>query len=311
MSEAPSIVTVCLNPAVDRTLSVERLTAGAHQKAREVFRNGGGKGVNVSRTLAAFGVSSVATGFLGERNRGEFDEVLADPLIEDRFVSISGRTRENVTVTDRSAGADTHFRCKGAAVDGEAAGRMTDVLGMLAVEGRWMVFAGSLPPGVSAEQFGRWLEQCASAGARVVVDTSGEALAAAAARRVDLLKPNTKELADLAGRDLPDWAGIRSAAEELAERAGTVLLSMGADGAYLTDGREGFRAAAPRPEAPVQNTVGCGDVLLGAFLAHLLLGEPRDAALHRAVRAATAAARHPAPATFDMRLYKRLCEIEA
>ncbi len=93
------IITVTLNAAVDRVIEVENFTIGAHQTGREVSRVPGGKGVNVSRILAALDAPSIATGFIGKENRSVFDPIFRDGTIADELVVLDGRTRENVTIS--------------------------------------------------------------------------------------------------------------------------------------------------------------------------------------------------------------------
>jgi 1-phosphofructokinase len=306
MPDEPAVITVTLNAAVDRVIEVDGLTLGAHQAGREVSRTAGGKGVNVSRTLAALGVPSIATGFLGRDNRADFRAFLADPLTTDEFVVLPGRTRENVTLADSRTARETHVRDAGLAVDDAALAALTRKLSRLCAPGRTAVFSGSLPPGLGPVQFVALLDVCEAAGARVAADTSGPALRPLARKRLWLIKPNVAELAELAGRDLPALDDQADAARDLLGRIDMVLLSRGAEGAAL------FAAdlavvARPAPAAgPPRNTVGCGDVLLGAFLACVTKGADRREALARAVAAAAASAASPVAAAFDPRLAEDL-----
>jgi fructose-1-phosphate kinase PfkB-like protein len=138
------------------------------------------------------------------------------------------------------------------------------------------------------------------------VDTSGEALRATAGKPVWLLKPNAEELQTLAGRPLPTRDDQLVAARELTATAEWVLLSLGADGAMLVGRDAAWSAAAPLPADQVRNTVGCGDVLLGAFVAAIHQGQSPENALADAVATATAAAAHPATAVFHQELRDQL-----
>jgi len=199
----PGVITVTLNPTIDRLIEVDHFTVGAHQAGKDVMRTAGGKGVNVSRVLAAMGVRNFATGFLGEDNRGEFDALFQDPLIQDEFFNLPGRTRENVTIVDRHSGIETHIRAAGLAVPAEQLARLTKKLRLLAADGSMLVFSGSLPPGIAPRQFVELVTSCQAAGALVAVDTSGDALAELAGRPLWIVKPNAVELPLLAGRELP------------------------------------------------------------------------------------------------------------
>jgi len=302
----PCILTVTLNPAVDRLIEVDCLVPGDHQVGREVSRTPGGKGINVSRVLAALGVGSIATGLLGEANRDEFADFLTGPLIEDEFVLLAGRTRQNTTIADRSTGLHTHIRDAGLPVDRPAITRLADKLRSLVSRGAIVAFSGSLPPGAGPDDFAELVGICAAAGARVAVDSSGPALAAAAAGKLWLIKPNVQELAELVGRNLETLDEQLAAARKLAARTDYVLLSRGRDGACLVTKDHALCARAEVEASAVRNTVGCGDALLGAFLASIIRHEDAATALRKAVATASASACQATSAGFEAELAARL-----
>jgi 1-phosphofructokinase len=273
---------------------------------REISRTPGGKGVNVSRVLASLGTASIATGFLGKANRDEFAVFLAGPLVTDEFVVLPGRTRENVTIADGASGACTHIRDVGLPVTAGAAGRLAGKLRRLATPGSVVVFSGSLPPGLRPADFAKLVRLCSGAGARVAVDAGGPALRAAAAHKLWLIKPNVQELAELVGRKLDRIDDQLAAARKLLDHADHVLLSRGADGACLITRDLALAARVRLQGGAVRNTVGCGDVLLGTFLAGLMRGDDAQAALQMAVATAAASACHDLTACFDAKLAESL-----
>ena len=218
MRAVPTIVTVSLNPAIDRVIEVPDFKPGAHQVGREVSRIAGGKAVNVSRVLAALGVPNIATGFLGQENRADFEQILKGPLVKDELFLLPGRTRENVTIADPTTGRETHIRDLGLEVPAPALGRLVSKLKLLCSRRPVVIFGGSRPPGISVEVFAELVSNCISAGARVAVDASGEGLAAMAGKPLWLVKPNADELAQLVGRELPTEQKRFQAARELAKR---------------------------------------------------------------------------------------------
>jgi 1-phosphofructokinase family hexose kinase len=310
MTQSPEsrIVTVSLNPAIDRAIEVERLVPGDHLLGREITRTAGGKGVNVARALAALGTRCVATGFLGEDNREAFDACFTDADIADQFFPLSGRTRENITLVDRSDNTETHIRDVGLEVSQRDLDRLTSKLKLLSGEGTHVLFCGSTPPGVSAEAFAALVDACVETGAHVAVDTSGDALRAMRGRELWLLKPNAKELADLVGRELPEPAEQFAAAREVVGDVENVILTRGGEGASLFTRRLECHARVAVRAEDVQNTVGCGDVLLGVFVACRREGMDLRPSLARAVAAATASACHEATAKFDPQLVDELQE---
>ncbi len=298
MKEKSRIVTVTLNPAIDRVIVVEKLTVGAHQHGQTVLRVPGGKGVNVSHALAAMKTPTTATGFLGADNRVDFLPLLSNPLITDRFVSMPGRTRENITLADPE-GTDTHIRDRGLAVDDKALDQMCDVLAELSNSQSIVAFSGSIPPGMNGEAFARLVGVCVSGGARVAVDSSGEAIRAIRDKKLWLLAPNELELVQLLDRNITTRDEQLTAARSLLKRVEMVLLSCGKQGAYLLSKNRTYHACAPLPNDWVRNTVGCGDVLLAAFLGGIWGGQSPREALVLAIATAAASAAHPATATWD------------
>ena len=300
------IITVSLNPAIDRVLEVEDFTFGAHQPARELSRTPAGKAINVSRVLAALDARSVATGFLGSENRSSYDPLFRDGRISDEFFLLPGRTRENVTIVDRTSGRETHLRDVGLKVERRYLDRLAKKLGLLSRADCIVIFSGSLPPGAEPADLVQLVQVCASAGARVAVDTSGEALRAMAGRPLWLLKPNAAELAALTGRELGSLPEHLDAARELAARVDVVLFTRGEQGAYLFTGELALHAVAPVPAELIRNTVGCGDVLLGTFVAGVCRGRDLRQCLRDAVAFATASACDVATAQFGPELAEKL-----
>jgi len=301
-----TVITVSLNPAVDRVIEVDGLSLGAHQEGRELRRIAGGKAINVSRVLAALGIRSVATGFLGQASRAEFTNMLASPLIADEFFSLPGRTRENVTIADRRTHQETHIRDVGLPVDERSLERLTRKLQHTSSERSIVIFGGSLPPGISPQAFAALVNGCTSAGARVAVDTSGAALKAAAGGPLWLIKPNAAELSELGGVRLAAPDAQVAAARKLTDHIETVLLTRGAEGACLLTRQLALRGKVTIDPQRLANTVGCGDVLLAAYVAGICRGQSPREALAGALAHASASACHVATAEFDPSLVAEL-----
>jgi 1-phosphofructokinase len=308
MNANPTIRTVTLNPAVDRVIEVAGFQPGGHIPAQTTLRVAGGKGVNVSRVLAAMGVTSIADGFIGADNSRIFQAIDDDPHITTDFIVLDGSTRENITLIDTAAGSETHLRDRGLGVDESALRRLNDRLATSPPAGSLLVFSGSLPPGIDTGGFGLLIDTARDAGWSVVVDTSGAGLAALAGRTCRLIKPNAAELGELVGGVVDTTEQAIDAACDLTDRFEEILLSLGEEGAALI-GRDGaLYARAALPEDQVVNTVGCGDVLLGAYLAGLAGNLAPAGRLSQAVAASAASAAHPATATFEPELMEQLAE---
>ncbi|GAA4639358.1 1-phosphofructokinase [Actinoallomurus vinaceus] len=266
------IVTLTLNPSLDRTIEVDRLVTGAVIRATSVRLDPGGKGVNVSRTLLANDVPTVAVVTAGGADGDQLVHLLETDGIPLRAVPAAGRTRSNVTIVEPD-GVVTKLNEPGEPLSRAELDAVADMV-LAATEGAsWVVTCGSLPPGVPTEIYARLCEFFTAAGVRVAVDTSGPALLAALEAKPVLVKPNREELAEAVGRPVGSLGDVIEAAEELRDRgARTVLASLGADGAVLVE-EEGV-TIGEAPVAAPRSTVGAGDALLAGFLAAGARGAP-------------------------------------
>ncbi len=267
----PDIVTVTFNPALDETVFLECLVPGEVNRATGHHRQAGGKGVNVSSLLGDYGITSTACGFLGEANARLFEELFQRKGIRDEFIRLPGETRSGIKIVGSSSGETTDINLPGMQPDAVALRSLMEKLRGFAAPGRWFVFGGTLPAGVSTGYFADVLTNLKEAGARVAVDTSGAALRTAIDCRVDLIKPNVRELEEILGHELPDAGARVAAARRLqAQQVPHVILSLGAEGALFATPEGTIMAAAPQAE--VASTVGAGDALLAGYLAGLVTG---------------------------------------
>jgi len=271
MNNSTQIITITLNPAIDQTNILSSLQTGSVNRAEQSHHQAGGKGVNVSARLGEFGISSTATGFLGAENQTHFTTLFSKLPIRDAFVRIPGRTRTGIKLVERNGKVTTDINLQGAQVSPHDITALHSHLRGLDLHGSWCLIGGSLPPGFGLNDYAALIVLLKSAGARVAVDASGDALRVAIERKVDLIKPNQHEIAELLGREILDLAAARSAALEI-QAAGIprVILSLGEIGALFLDPCATLMAkAAP---VSVASTVGAGDALLAGYLAGISTG---------------------------------------
>jgi len=261
------VITVTLNPSLDRTLDVEGLEVGEVNRAVGTHLDAGGKGINVSRGLHQHGLPTVAVFPLG----GPDGQVLASELaasgVPVRPVPIAGSTRSNITIAD-SRGITTKINAPGAALSAAELDAVCDAVAEELDRGaRGVVAAGSLPDGVPSTILTRLARLAAERGVPYAVDTSGAPLAeAVAAGGLAVVKPNDDELAELVGRELSTVGDVLEAAREvLAPGNDAVLVSLGAHGALLVTDAGSWWAGGPRLVAV--STVGAGDSTLAGWLA--------------------------------------------
>ncbi len=282
------IVTVTLNPSLDRTLAIPRLARGEVIRADSTLEDPGGKGVNVTRFLASHGSASIAILPAGGPIGRALLALLDDSDIPYRAIPVPGRTRSNVTVVEPD-GTTTKLNEPGPPLGEPEIQRILDEIAELARAGGWVVLAGSLPGGQSTDVVLRVAQAARAAGARFALDASGAALADGLGAHPDLIKPNAEELGEILGRELVTQDEVLAGCDEARQRgAGVVLCSLGGDGAVLVDASGRWHGRGPR--VPVVSTVGAGDSLLSGFL-HAGGGGPE--ALRIGIAWATAAVQTP------------------
>ena len=285
------IYTVTLNPALDYVLRLPTVaygeTFGETNRAETASLHFGGKGINVSCILRELGVESHALGFSAGFTGDALEAYLAERDIPCRLIRLpDGLTRINVKL--KTADGETEINAAGPRIPAEALEGLMAELDTLA-EGDTLVLAGSIPPSLPRDLYGRMAARLAGRGVRLVVDAEGEALRATIPHRPFLIKPNRAELEGLAGRPLPTRNDLLAAASALQEAgAQNLLVSLGGDGALLLDEHGGIHEAPAAVITPV-NTVGAGDSMLAGFLAGLASGYPTALRWGIAAGGATAA----------------------
>lgn len=258
------IITVCMNPAIDKTIEIERLVPGGLNRIQKIEQDAGGKGINVSKTIHALGGKSVATGFLGGNAGKIIESVLKENEIPCDFVYIEGETRTNTKVLEKS-GDVTELNEPGTAISEEKLQELLDKLKGYAKEDTLFVLSGSIPKGVDKEIYGKITALVHKKGAKVLLDADGELFRKSLPYGPDIIKPNREELSE--------YAGLENAAtkEELKKLAGnfmqqgisTVAISMGKSGAMFL--WNGYEAECPALSVKAHSTVGAGDAMVAAL----------------------------------------------
>ncbi|MFI1161205.1 1-phosphofructokinase [Streptomyces sioyaensis] len=282
------ILTVTPNPSLDRTYEIPALDRGAVLRATTDRIDPGGKGVNVSRAVAAAGHRTLAVLPLGGPAGAALAGLLGVEGIEVAGVQVSGQTRSNISVVEPD-GTLTKINATGPELTSEESRALLRRVGERSAGVDWIACCGSLPRGLAPEWYAELVARTHRAGARIALDTSGPSLVAALRERPDVVKPNAEELAQAVGRPLATLGDAVKAAEELrAWGARAVLASLGADGQLLVD--EGGVHYGSAPVAAVRSNVGAGDASLAGFLT---AGGTGPAALAAAVAHGAAAVQLP------------------
>jgi 1-phosphofructokinase len=284
------IITVTLNPSLDRTIELDSLAQGCVQRVTAARLDPGGKGVNVARALLGNGIPTRAVLPVAGVEGDQLVALLEHEGVDVAVVPVLGHTRSNITIAEAN-GTVTKLNEPGASLcanDLEALAK--NVLDAAAPDS-WVVLCGSLPPGLRAEAFAALTHRFVAAGLRVVVDTSGLAFQAAVRVGPELVKPNAEELAEAVGRPLRSQSEVIAAARELQDLgAHTVLVSLGAAGAILVDEAV---MVGESPVAEPRSSVGAGDAFLAGFLAGQYQGASRSEAFVEALAWGAAAVQLP------------------
>ena len=302
------IVTVTLNAAIDRTLTVPNFQRGQRHRASAGVALAGGKGINVARTLKTLGVPVVATGLAGGITGTRIVEELTREAILNDFVRIDGESRTSTAVVDPTGETYTEINEWGPAVSEEELAVLTEKLRYLTQGAELVVFAGSLPRGVADDFYAEAVRELARRQIAVVLDCEGEPLRLGVEAEPFLVSPNQVEAEALVGQEFHDDDDFLLALERIGEMGARNVLITTESGcvALLREDREAerFRATAPLLE-PV-STVGAGDALLGAYLAARHNGRTHAEALRAAVATGAASTLEVGAGRFDGRQASRL-----
>jgi 6-phosphofructokinase 2 len=268
-----TIVTLTLNPAIDKLSTTDKLIPEAKIRCSNPIYQPGGGGVNVTRAISKLGGKSIAVFPVGGHRGDLYEKLLLKEGIDFKAQKIKGTTRENFTVVETSTNRQFRFTLEGPTISLSEAEGCLDLIKKMEVKPDYLVSSGSLPHGLN-EDFIRKIAQTArELGAKLIIDTSGNALKAAVEEGVYLLKPNVNELAALTGRETITAEEVDEVAEELidAGKAEIIVVSLGASGALLVS-KDGMKHI-PAPAVPKKSTVGAGDSMVAGMILKLAQGE--------------------------------------
>jgi len=302
------ILTLTLNPTIDGSAEAERIEPIHKIRTSNERYSAGGGGINVARVVNALGGNAAAIYLAGGPMGDVLDKLVAGAGIAGEAIRIQGATRIAHSVFERATGTEYRFVPEGPEIAMEEWTSCRTAISRRPWD--YLVASGSLPPSAPAEAYAELAAIARRRHARLVLDTSGKALAAALEEGVFLVKPSLRELETLVGRRLEEDNQRLEAAEGLvrAGKAEVVALSLGRDGALLVTHEDRIRLRAPAVEA--KSTVGAGDSFVGAMALNLARGETIANAFTYGVAAGTAAVLAPGhevvrPADVE-RLYEEL-----
>lgn len=283
------VYTLTLAPSLDSaTLTPQIYPEGKLRCSAPVFEPGGG-GINVARAIAHLGGKATAIFPAGGATGEHLTALLADEHVPTLAIETRDWTRQNLHVHVKASGEQYRFVMPGAALTADEFRQLEEKV--LAIEsGAILVISGSLPPGVELSKLTQLVKAAQQRGLRCIIDSSGEALAAALdIGDIELVKPNQKELSALVGRELTQPDDVRNAARRIVAegKARRVVVSLGPQGALGVDAESCVQVVPPPMKS--QSTVGAGDSMVGAMTMKLAEGAPLADMVQFGVAAGSAA----------------------
>ena len=289
----PSIITVGLSPAWDITCRGRNLDWGRHENIDAQTITPAGKALNVSKALAWMGQKNIAAGLWGRDDNQQMQKAVSSlwPLIKVKTTTVSGNTRQNITIVDTAKNREMHLRSKSELARAGSLRRLKKDLQKLVQKNSICVFAGAMPEDDIINDVIMTVENCNKVGAKIVLDTSGPALRKIIdTGHIWLVKPNVRELGELLGKQIEDNpAALARAGRGLLDKVEIILISRGRKGAIVVTKKGSWQSrCASRRKA--LSTVGCGDYLLAGFVKALKDMINPLSALETAIKVATSKA---------------------
>ena len=298
------ILTICPNPSIDCTIELDSLNVGRLNRIDSKVETYSGKALNVAMGIARLGEKSFATGFMFEDHGRLFEHVLDREGVKHNFVYSKGRARVNYKIIDKRSML-TEINDRGETVSLEKQTELIEFVKKISPEHEIAVMSGSLPKGVNPEFYGEVLKAIPS-NVKVIVDTEkANMLSAIGSREIFMAKPNLRELENFVGAtmySLDDM--VKASSKYLDMGVENVLISLGSEGAILTDGSESYFCKSA--SVAVNSTVGAGDCMLAAACVGLTKGVPMHEILKMSVAAGTAAVTTSGTNLFYQDKYKEI-----
>ena len=279
------IITVTLNAAIDKSLSVPNFRLGRRHRTVEQRTMAGGKGVNIARALKALGQPVIATGMAGGATGTHIVEQLTEEAILNDFVRIREESRTNTSVLDPTSGQQTEINERGPSVSKREVELFHDKLLYLARGAAIVVFAGSLPPGVAPDLYAALIGDLERMEVTTVVDTDGEPLRQAVRAEPDVVSPNVLEAEELVGHEFAGEQERSLVVREIAALGAREAIMTLPDGCFaqvLVDGQPRLKRARIAQREPIAKS-GSGDAFLAGYVAARYEGRAPDQCLRFAV----------------------------
>jgi len=288
-----TIVTMTLNPAIDKSSSVDHVVPERKLYCKPPLFEPGGGGVNVSRAIKKLGGKSLllypAGGLTGKR----LQQLLDEEGLDHRPLPIVGMIRESLVILEESTGQQYRFGMPGPKLKKIEWESFLQKLAVIAPPPDYVVASGSLPPGVPPDFYAQVARVGKKKGTKTIVDVSGKALKEALEEGVFLIKPNVREFRELVGEEIKEESQIKAEAQKMVKsgRCEVLVISLGAAGALAVS--EDFAEHILPPTVPIVSKVGAGDSMVAGIVLSLARGNPFRESVMFGIAAGSAAVMTP------------------
>jgi 1-phosphofructokinase len=262
------ILTVTLNPCIDKTITIDDFKYGGLNRVIDTRIDAAGKCINVSRVIKSFDSNVLCyTIYAGDGGRFILND-LKSMGIDVRYTECDGETRTNIKLVDVKSRITTEINEKGFFADKSLVEACFEDIGKLLEESEIMILSGSTPQGFGDNTYARLIRLAKNYGVRVIVDADGDKLKGAINEKPYAIKPNISEFEELCGKTIDSDEKLISEVLKIAQKGiELVVISMGADGALFSDGKDVYMAKPLDIEC--KSTVGAGDSMV-AFMAYAI-----------------------------------------
>ena len=312
------IITVTLNTAIDKTLSVPNFRLGRRHRTVEQTTMPGGKGVNVARVLKTLGSPVIATGLTGGPTGTRIVDQLTQLSVLSDFVRIREESRTNTAVIDPTTGEQTEINERGPKVSEQEIDLFVDKLLYLAKGASMCVFAGSLPREVDIDLYARLIRELRRLGVATVVDTDGDPLRRAVRAEPDVVSPNVLEAEELVGHEFNDDEDRVIAVREMVGLGAREAVMTMPDGCFAkmqpnepNGGPRLYRVRVAPGVVEPRATVGSGDAFLAGYVSARYAGKSTQECLAYGVACGAESTQHLGAGLVDPdRVHRLLGEIQ-